>query len=199
MDLEGSELLALLGANATIARDRPVITTEVMIQGKAGKVEALLDHMASLRYDSFVIEEITGIRADLRNLIHFPRERHRSFEQSPTLDLAVALRGLMAVNSSTISQHGFPCCLRGGKCCPTNAQGRLVGHCCSHGAVHVWMTEVVRKGGADLQWFTRTTWYDQHRYRFQRASNLLHYQQEVRARGTGFTFNTNPPGLMRYG
>jgi len=42
LDLEGSELLALLGANATIARDRPVLTTEVMIQGKAGKVEALL-------------------------------------------------------------------------------------------------------------------------------------------------------------
>ena len=60
------------------------------------------------------------------------------------------------------------------------------------------MTEVVRKGGADLQWFTRTTWYDQHRYRFQRASNLLHYQQEVRARaGTGFTFHVQQINTTR--
>ena len=199
LDLEGSELLALLGANATIARDRPVITTEVMIQGKIGKAEALINHMASIYYDSFVIEEITGIRADLRNLIHFPRERHGLLAESATLNLAVALRGLVAVNSSTISKHGFPCCLRGGKCCPTDTQGRLRGQCCSHGAVHMWMSEVVRNGGADLQWSTRTTWYDQHRYRFQRAPYLLHYQEQVRERlttsGTGFTFNTKTPRL----
>jgi hypothetical protein len=145
-----------------------------------------------------VIEEITGVRADLRNLLHVPREQHKRFAGSSGLDLAVALRGLQAVNASTLSQHAFPCCARGAECCPIGRRGHTRS-CCSHGAVHKWLNRVVQHGGADLQWSTRTTWYDQHRHIFQRARDLLHYQEEERRRpleAVGFSFNT-PAGPHR--
>lgn len=139
------------------------------------------------------------MRADLRNVIHFPKERYALLQGSSGLDLAVSLRGLQAVNASTLPQHAFPCCVRGGECCPVDRKG-AVHSCCSHGLVHKWMNRAVRGGGADLQWFTRTTWYDQHFHVFQRAKALLHHQHEEWAgrsiSGVGFSYNT-PPGPRR--
>ena len=74
LDLEGSELLALHGANATLRRDRPVVVTELNVHGMPELGGRILRHLDGLKYDSFLVEEVTGIRADFRNVIHFPRE-----------------------------------------------------------------------------------------------------------------------------
>lgn len=201
LDLEGSELLALRGANTTLSRDRPVVVTELNVHGTPALSAAVLAHMASRGYDSYLIEEITGIRADLRNVLHLPRERRRTFEGSSALDLAVATRGLLAVNTTTLPQMAFPCCALGAECCPVDAAGRTHA-CCSHARVHSWISRTVQQGGHDLMWFTRTTWYDQHWHVWRRGRELLHLQQELWARSAGgaippgFTYNT-PPGPIR--
>ena len=67
-------------------RDRPLIVTEVAVHAQPAAATALIAHLGALRYDSYVIEEITGIRADLRNVLHVPRERARQLEGSNVLD-----------------------------------------------------------------------------------------------------------------
>jgi len=201
LDLEGSELLALRGANATLARDRPLVVTEVNVHGQPALSLSVLRHMERLSYDSYLLEEITGIRADFRNVLHLPRERHQSFAGSSALDIAVATRGLLAVNVSTLPHMAFPCCARGAECCPVEGGGKTPG-CCSHARVHGWLSRTVRRGGADLVWFTRTTWYDQRWHVWRRSKELLHLQQELWRRPVdgvdppGFTYNT-PPGPNR--
>ena len=103
----------------------------------------------------------------------------------------MATRGLLAVNASTLPHMAFPCCARGAECCPIDAAGRTPA-CCSHARVHGWLRRVVRHGGADLQWYTRLTWYDQHFHVFRRGRELANLQQEMWARDPG---GSNPPGF----
>ena len=198
LDVEGSELLVLRGATATILRDRPLLVTEVAVHARPENASSLLAHIGGLGYDSYLIEEITGIRADLRNILHVPRERAALLEGSNVLDVAVALRGLLAVTASTLHRHAFPCCARGAVCCPTDTHGRIR-DCCSHARVHRWLKQTVAHGGADLQWFTRNTWYDQHWHTWGRVKSLLHTQQEIWARGnqSGLSYNTAPGVQMQ--
>ena len=103
----------------------------------------------------------------------------------------MATRGLLAVNASTLPRMAFPCCARGAECCPIDAANRTPA-CCSHARVHGWLRRVVRHGGADLQWYTRLTWYDQHFHVFRRGRELANLQQEMWARDPG---GSNPPGF----
>ena len=170
LDVEGSELAALKGGNATIRRDQPVFTVELHVhQARQAEIKPafaegpkmqvtspprhlcthiaegfttacgapmrqerkftrdLLSYIDSLGYDSFVIEEPCGVRADCRNLLNLPRrgatQRASPFYGSPTLDLATAARRLFAVDGGSIFEHAYPCCARGGACCNKNTVG----------------------------------------------------------------------------
>lgn len=187
IDVEGHELAVLRGALAVVRRDRPVIVTEAIVHSRREAAEAVLRHVRALGYDSYLIEEVAGIRADIRNLLHVPREMHASLRDMGALDVAVAARALQAVSAETIGQHAFPCCVRGGECCP--AGGR---DCCAHYRVDRWLRQSGGDHGGDLQWFTRHTWYDQSWLRFGRADEMLLLQQQVRARGAGFSYLGKP-------
>ena len=68
LDVEGFEAQVLVGGRATIARDQPLITTEVMVHTQPRETHALLRLLDELGYDSFLVEEVCGNRADCRAL-----------------------------------------------------------------------------------------------------------------------------------
>lgn len=157
LDVEGGEERVLLGALRTIARDQPVISTELTVHKHPERTRSLLRLLRALGYDTIMVEEIAGNRCDIRNTINLPRSRRRQFQNSNVLDLGVASRALYVVDEDTVNQTAFPCCADGGACCPN--PGAFT--CCSHQAVHSWMAAAIREGSADLQFTTRTRWYDQ--------------------------------------
>ena len=120
LDLEGMEINALRGAVATLARDRPVLTLEVWTHTKAGATHSMLSHLASLNYDTYVIDELAGIPWDVRNLLCLPREANL-IARSPALAAALATQKL--VPTDRIFSHVFPCCSRRGACCRNPASG----------------------------------------------------------------------------
>ncbi|KAL3893083.1 MAG: hypothetical protein SGPRY_014490, partial [Prymnesium sp.] len=184
-DVERWEERVLRGALRVIKRDAPLLTTEVEVQRRPQATASLLHLLDDLGYDSFLIEEITGMSADLRNLLHVPRSRMQAFQGSNILDVAVASRSLFAVVPDNINEFAYPCCRSGGACCPDAY------HCCSHALVSQWLNSVIRSGGADLQWYSRTSWYDQHQHTFR--SELFDAQEEERRRNistAGMSFNT---------
>ena len=77
LDLEGHEAEALRGANATLWRDRPVLTVEtfpVSMKKWHNEVMALLE---ALNYEVYTVEEKVGWPPDGRNHVGIPREdRH---------------------------------------------------------------------------------------------------------------------------
>ena len=98
-----------------------------------------LEFIASLDYKSYLIEEEAGLPLDTRNLLNLPR-RHREnmtadgahkghshilMKGSPTLRRYEQHGILVHVNASTISDHAYPCCKRGGPCCQSSTR------CCS--------------------------------------------------------------------
>ena len=103
LDLEGNELLAVLGMRRVIRRDRPVISVEVgAAQPSASELVALL---ASLEYTSFVVQEQCGVRFDCRNLLAFPDERLPALLTSPTLDLAARASLIAYVNATSVRYY----------------------------------------------------------------------------------------------
>lgn len=157
LDVEGHELAALKGATRLLQRDAPLISYELAVHSNQTYSTELLSFVESLGYTSFLVEEIAGMNADVRNLLAFPSSRLTDFQSSPALNTAYMGNTLLPVSSRTILLHAFPCCKKGGDCCPVGARGS----CCSHWRVSAWITSVVQHGGADLQWFTRRRWYDQ--------------------------------------
>ena len=143
-DVEGLEELVLAGAARTIARDQPLLTTELTVHKHPERTRSLLALMERWGYDSLLVEEIAGNRVDIRNCIHLPRSRKKQLLNSNVLDLGVASRALLAVTADTVNRTSFPCCAVGGECCPRAADFE----CCSHGAVHAWMNRAVRDRGA---------------------------------------------------
>jgi len=111
---------------------------------------------------SKLVEEAAGYRQDTRNLLAFPqesthgREGERLWRRSSVLATAVASRRLLAVTNETIEHLAFPCCARGGECCP---QGRRGAVCCSPKLVHAWLAHYTGVGGHDLQYYTRSQWF----------------------------------------
>ena len=150
IDVEGFEPEVLRGARGVIGRDRPLITTEIQVHNnkKGRDAASLVSAINALGYDSYLVEEICGMRADLRNLLNVPRSRTRAFHGSNVLDLAVASRVLIAVTNETISNHAFPCCKPGGACCPWRDSRQIstqVG-CCAHFRVNEWLRRTVSSG-----------------------------------------------------
>ena len=74
LDLEGREFDALRGANATLWRDRPVLTVETYPIYMPHKHRAVMDHLAALQYDVYTVQETVGGIPDGRNRIAIPRE-----------------------------------------------------------------------------------------------------------------------------
>ena len=67
---------------------------------------------------------------DCRNLLNFPRGKRF---RSDTLDLAFASKSMVRVDTRSIFEHAYPCCLEGRECCPANSRGaRILGDpsCC---------------------------------------------------------------------
>jgi FkbM family methyltransferase len=171
LDLEGHELDALNGAGAVCARDLPVLTTEVVVHLHPARTAALLTRLDAMGYDSFLLEEIAGLRPDTRNLLNIPRARTAEFLGAHALDLAAASRALVAVTNASVFEYAFPCCRRGGACCPLDRRGRARG-CCSHWRVDGWVRERQRGGSEDVRDFSRTRWYEGFRYSWAAARQM---------------------------
>ena len=196
LDVEGHEAFVVQGGVQVINRDMPIVTTEVTVHRWPDIARDVLQQMKALGYDSYLIEEICGQRADIRNVIHLPRARSY-LAQSHTLTLGVASRALIAVEAATITSFAFPCCAPGGACCPYRKPGstRLAPGCCRHGPVHKWMNGVLKaSGGTDLQYYTRTGWYDQKwntprvGQRFDDALALVRQWRNRSLESAGFSF-----------
>ena len=192
-DVDGFELSLLQGARAVLTRDRPIFSTELHVHENPQASRALLRFIKSLGYSSYLIEEIAGNRADIRNILNVPHERTAKLLGSPILDLAAQSRKLFAVDASTIHQFAFPCCVKGRACCPAE---RRYAECCAHYRVSEWMSDVLNHGGADLQWGTRATWYDQRLWVW--GPQLAHVQHQEMTRNTssqyyGLSYNKEPP------
>ena len=134
---------ALEGAIRLVRRDTPVVSYELVVHRDQNYSTALLSFMERIGYRSFRVEEIAGIRADVRNLHAFPSRggafpsRLNDFQSSPALNTAYMGNVLLPVSSRTILLHAFPCCAPKAECCP----GR--GGCCSHWRVDAWIKSVV--------------------------------------------------------
>lgn len=118
-DTEGNELDVLIGAAATLRRDHPVFTFELFVQKNPSFTRQLFNYVDQLGYDSLLVEEECGVPLDCRNVVAVPRQRSGL--------LAAALHALgehtrkgqvVRVNSTTILDHGYPCCRQEGACCP---------------------------------------------------------------------------------
>ena len=154
LDVEGFEAEALSGALTTIARDHTVVTTEVTVHRWPALTRNVLEIMEKAGYGSFLVEEIAGQRADIRNLIHLPLRHWRRYERSGTLALALSSHAIFPVDASTIEDYAYPCCRRGGECCGGGKP------CCSHTRVSAYLSRAARDGAVEV-FSTRTPWWYQ--------------------------------------
>ena len=77
LDLEGHEAAALRGGNATLWRDRPVITVETFPSSMAKWHREVMALLEALNYEVFTVDERVGWPPDGRNHVGIPREsRH---------------------------------------------------------------------------------------------------------------------------
>ena len=77
LDLEGREAAALRGANATIRRDRPVLTVETFPSSMAKWHREVMALLEAHNYEVYTVDEKVGWPPDGRNHVAIPREdRH---------------------------------------------------------------------------------------------------------------------------
>jgi len=86
----------------------------------SGATHSMLSHLASLNYDTYVIDELAGIPWDVRNLLCLPREANL-IARSPALAAALATQKLVPTDRTF--SHVLPCCSRRGACCRNPASG----------------------------------------------------------------------------
>ena len=77
LDLEGREAAALRGANATIRRDRPVITVETFPSSMAKWHREVMALLEAHNYQVYTVDEKVGWPPDGRNHVGIPREDRR--------------------------------------------------------------------------------------------------------------------------
>ena len=178
LDLEGGELEVLAAASRRMRRDAPLLVLELHVHLRPERTRSLLKLLTDLGYENYLVEEICGLRADCRNLLCVHRSTRHALLGADALDLAIAARALQPVSARTVGDHAFPCCAVGAACCDGRARG-----CCTHHRVHAWLAERVTRGGADLQWFARTRWFDQPLFTFRqhRWLHALHRREMLRA------------------
>ena len=132
LDVEGNELDVLKGAMRVIARDRPLLMTEVHVHRNRTLAASVLAFAEGLGYHSWLVDEACGARQDCRNVLHVPHGRARDFASSSTVRLARRKRALRLVDMYSLTEHANPCCAPGGACCP---RPHDVAACCSRTAV----------------------------------------------------------------
>ena len=71
--VEGSELSVMRGAGQVMARDMPLLVTELNVHASPRYSRELLEHVAALGYASYLVEEVCGVQMDCRNVLHVPR------------------------------------------------------------------------------------------------------------------------------
>jgi len=98
LDLEGYELDAVRGGATTLARDRPIVSTEVHVGQPSAR--DVFDHFKSLDYQTFVIQEKCGVTPGCRNLLNIPNELLVQLRDSPVLNLALHGDMLIWANSA---------------------------------------------------------------------------------------------------
>ena len=77
LDLEGREADALRGANATLRRDRPVLTVETFPSSMTKWHREVMALLEALDYEVYTVDEKVGWPPDGRNHVGIPREdRH---------------------------------------------------------------------------------------------------------------------------
>jgi hypothetical protein len=124
LDVEGQEPNVIRGGLRLVQRDRPIITTEVLVQSARGVADDLFALLDAQQYDSYLVDEIAGVNLDCRNVIHVPRERRR---QSATLDLASATSAIAFVaNASELNRAVDDSCLGSCKRLHDVGVGRLL-------------------------------------------------------------------------
>ena len=77
LDLEGREADALRGANATLARDRPVLTVETFPSSMARWHREVMALLEAHSYQVYTVDEKVGWPPDGRNHVAIPREDRR--------------------------------------------------------------------------------------------------------------------------
>ena len=77
LDLEGHEADALRGANATLRRDRPVLTVETFPSSMAEWHRQVMALLEAHNYQVYTVEEKVGWPPDGRNHVGIPREDRR--------------------------------------------------------------------------------------------------------------------------
>ena len=143
LDVEGSELSVLHGAVATIARDRPLLMTEVHVHRNRSLAVAVTAQAEQYGYQSWLVDEACGQRQDCRNVLHVPHSRVRQFVASTTVATARAKRNLLLVDKFSIVQMANPCCAPWASCCPQPAD---TGNCCTRAAIRRHEEESQRRG-----------------------------------------------------
>ena len=143
LDVEGSELSVLHGAVATIARDRPLLMTEVHVHRNRSLAVAVIAQAERYGYQSWLVDEACGQRQDCRNVLHVPHSRVRQFVASTTVATARAKRNLLLVDKFSIVQMANPCCAPWASCCPQPAD---TGNCCTRAAIRRHEEESQRRG-----------------------------------------------------
>ncbi|KAG8464903.1 hypothetical protein KFE25_012266 [Diacronema lutheri] len=138
IDVEGFELRVMRGAREVLRRDRPLVSVEAHVHLNLTYTRELLDELAASGYETYLVEEMCGVRADCRNILAFPRSRHAEFDGSPTLKLALTTLALLPTSASVVAEQGFPCCARGGACCPA-----AHGPCCTERTTSQWLAAQV--------------------------------------------------------
>lgn len=149
IDVEGFELRVIRGAAAVLLRDRPLITFEAHVHQNISYTRELLSVLAASGYDTYLVEEPCGIRADCRNFIGFPRSRQKEFAGSYTLMHAFASLTLQRASVENIDKLAFPCCAPGAACC-TPKTG-----CCKFHVIHAWLRQQT-----DPPPFSRRNWIE---------------------------------------
>lgn len=139
IDVEGSELRVMRGATAVLRRDRPLVAVEAHVHANLSYTRELLAELAASGYETYLVEEVCGGRADCRNIIGFPRSRRAEFVGSPTLKQALASRALQPASAENIGGLAYPCCAPGGECCERTPGA----HCCTTRTTLEWLRRQV--------------------------------------------------------
>jgi len=160
LDVEGKELDLLKGGNETISQNHPIITTEVLVHGDPKYTKDLLTYLqTTLKYDSYMVDEVCGSRMDYRNLINVPRALSPKLVFSDSFQLALAAEVIHRVTPDNIFKLVYPCCEKGGSCCLTER------HCCTEPIVTKYLEKqrisrpAAMTGFASAREATTQRWY----------------------------------------
>lgn len=108
LDVEGAELDVLRGGAAVLARDAPLLSTEVHVFDNVSYTRELLQFTHTLGFDAYMIDEDCGTRLDCRNILHVPRatvtEALRAWLQATPPLRPVTARSIFSACNCTLTR-----------------------------------------------------------------------------------------------